>query len=654
MPRWVSKLLDKFSEARTGTRDSGHLPKSRASLAQHNPPLQSADSSIFRQCKDLGHVGPLPEFQYHPLPTTGSFRVLQLITKPDGQPSWDLINVSLDLPPVYTTISYTWDSVEIISSISFKDGQRFPLTDTLSTMLAALEEKAKSERLSLFSVWIDAICINQLDNSEKGLQVQMMRDIYMNSQKTLIWLGYISDNSSRVADTILRMKELFSRRPVISGDPNYASEIVKDEPWLRDLDDQLDDLFKRKWFSRVWIIQEVACSDQVEFMWSNKVMSWDDVQFATTSFSNFGIFLPPAARLGMGNQGYIDGMRRVFRNDGSLNPIQVLWWSQNFYATEPLDKIYALFGLIPEVYRNAIAVDYGWNVRDLFVQVASTLLTMNVGGRDINMLAAAGLGFNRQVEDLPSWVPDWTIREKPLSLTMTVFLAPGPHFHAAPASKVVGRVGPLPDSIIMDGIIIDTISRRSGIRPKALFLSEEGNWYMQEELYASILKYVDECFDLIRSVVPYHTGQHVDEVLCRTLIGNTTTDNQLATSEYEILFQDFYSFLSPRYDSSSLAPEWRPTPLEFMTNKFRKVYNFLDKSRVFITPRGLAGLGNHALEEGDVVALILGTCVPYILRPVASGTSTTRQYQLVGECYVHGIMNGEGMHFGPVEDIMLV
>ena len=91
-----------------------------------------------------------------------------------------------------------------------------------------------------------------------------------------------------------------------------------------------------------------------------------------------------------------------------------------------------------------------------------------------------------------------------------------------------------------------------------------------------------------------------------------------------------------------------------MTNHFRKVYNFLDKARVFVTPRGLAGLGNHAIEEGDVVALILGTCVPYILRPVASGTSTTRQYQLVGECYVHGIMNGEGMRSGPVEDIMLV
>jgi hypothetical protein len=39
--------------------------------------------------------------------------------------------------------------------------------------------------------------------------------------------------------------------------------------------------------------------------------------------------------------------------------------------------------------------------------------------------------------------------------------------------------------------------------------------------------------------------------------------------------------------------------------------------------------------DGDVVAILLGSSVPFILRE--QGT----QFTLVGECYVHGVMKGE-------------
>jgi hypothetical protein len=38
-------------------------------------------------------------------------------------------------------------------------------------------------------LWIDAICINQTDASEKGTQVGMMRDIYAYASRVLVWLG---------------------------------------------------------------------------------------------------------------------------------------------------------------------------------------------------------------------------------------------------------------------------------------------------------------------------------------------------------------------------------------------------------------------------------------------------------------------------------
>jgi hypothetical protein len=43
-------------------------------------------------------------------------------------------------------------------------------------------------------------------------------------------------------------------------------------------------------------------------------------------------------------------------------------------------------------------------------------------------------------------------------------------------------------------------------------------------------------------------------------------------------------------------------------------------------------------ELGDVICLLYGGTVPYVVRPRSDG-----QFDFVGDCYVHGLMYGEGM-----------
>jgi len=58
---------------------------------------------------------------------------------------------------------------------------------------------------------------------------------------------------------------------------------------------------------------------------------------------------------------------------------------------------------------------------------------------------------------------------------------------------------------------------------------------------------------------------------------------------------------------------------------------------LFETSRGYFGLGPADLHTGDDVCVLFGCNVPHILR-VRKGTP---EHLLVGETYVHGIMNGE-------------
>ena len=60
--------------------------------------------------------------------------------------------------------------------------------------------------------------------------------------------------------------------------------------------------------------------------------------------------------------------------------------------------------------------------------------------------------------------------------------------------------------------------------------------------------------------------------------------------------------------------------------------------RLFIANNGSTGLTPVDATEGGVVALLLGSDVPIVLRDRGDGT-----YEVIGECYLHGVMNGEAI-----------
>ncbi|KAK4059476.1 hypothetical protein Trihar35433_10752 [Trichoderma harzianum] len=62
--------------------------------------------------------------------------------------------------------------------------------------------------------------------------------------------------------------------------------------------------------------------------------------------------------------------------------------------------------------------------------------------------------------------------------------------------------------------------------------------------------------------------------------------------------------------------------------------------KFFITKKGYFGLGPQKSEPGDRVAVLFGSGVPFVLRKCVSATGK-RAWKIVGECYVHGIMQGE-------------
>ena len=64
--------------------------------------------------------------------------------------------------------------------------------------------------------------------------------------------------------------------------------------------------------------------------------------------------------------------------------------------------------------------------------------------------------------------------------------------------------------------------------------------------------------------------------------------------------------------------------------------------RLFASKRGYLGLGPAVILVGDIIAVILGLDTSLVLRRAGSDS-----YRIVGEAYVHGIMDGEALRRPP-------
>jgi hypothetical protein len=77
--------------------------------------------------------------------------------------------------------------------------------------------------------------------------------------------------------------------------------------------------------------------------------------------------------------------------------------------------------------------------------------------------------------------------------------------------------------------------------------------------------------------------------------------------------------------------------------------------KLFRTKRnGFLGTGPQSLEIGDLVCVLAGGTVPYLIRPVNDAEGS--RFRFVGEAYVHGIMHGEAAQAqgAKVQKIVLV
>jgi hypothetical protein len=600
----------------------------------------------------------------------------------------------------YLAISYCWGDPVPADRIWLSETEHLPIAASASYILRRLTRKQ--------DIWIDSICIDQSNDDEKSQQVFMMWGIYKFAERVIAWLGGPEEDSELAMSLLFDFanskvtKEFTGRDPVqlptirsLDGLPGFSFKF--DQPsWTA-----LSKLLERPWFRRVWVIQEMVAAKGVTLVCGREKLGlggfvdWKDLVKFVLHLKRWGnlnlleIKDPtrpwehPILPRGIESiqrietlKGARDGNRRTMQQNLVLTACAE--------ATDPRDKVFAIGSFSYGTFVEPLVPHYHLTVQEVYINATRYIL---INDQSLLVLHMAGIGWERNLPELPSWVPDYsrTRRDKSSKLN-DLILGNLDHALYSTASTYLADTEAFifhrswqPKFIHVGGIVIDDIQTVCEGLPsgRSIWSSiTSGTYQDRMEIVSWLNKIRNDIHPGHSSTRPYISGKprnpiHLPlsefDALWRTLIVGTFYDNthiglfpaQEGFPPYHETFNahegfnDFQALLLHSIASFGDDPrmqEFNPTAFKH-AEAYIRALDRVSNWTVFRTVKGYIGRGPPFLKPGDQVCAFMGGRTPFVIRKVFFGPllgfGLFPDHELVGECYVEGLMRKEVTHSSP-------
>ena len=160
-------------------------------------------------------------------------------------------------PQGYVALSYMWGDTRRTTSIEV-NGVQIRVTENLEAALQALRRKRLLSQG--YAVWVDALCINQDDLRERSEEVCRMRKIYKSASSIVSWLGEDKNGDGEQSFRMVNAISSAMRLQRVDDMINSTKKVTA--PFSKCCWAALAGLMNSPYWSRVWILQEVAMGDQ--------------------------------------------------------------------------------------------------------------------------------------------------------------------------------------------------------------------------------------------------------------------------------------------------------------------------------------------------------------------------------------------------------
>jgi hypothetical protein len=541
--------------------------------------------------------------------------------------------------PDYCALSYAWGDTSATSSI-ICDGQSIMISPRLQEGIRNVFTATACRLL-----WVDAICINQSDDTEKAVQVAKMHHIYQKATSVYVWLGPASDTSDLA---ISAMNEL---RVIPERTADLQESIVKLKTSSPTLFDEsvfkpLAQLSRRSWFERLWIVPEYFHGNSVLFICGTKVLD-------ATHFNNIIEKMSIYSFGGHEPQGYQDepdlftGFHKLLEiqqinqsrlDNKRLSFFDLVMLGRGRQAREPVDRIYSAFGMaegLDSIYRTSIPIDYSPEARREYWRVYSQFGKAALM-HEPHLRLLSVTGSVERATELPSWCPNLN-STTPTSKFDEVYAAGWPHKDhnqelGADCSKH-SHFRTKDESHVSFSLSTDSIKIWGAALDRVSLLGQPCEWdpdvdtenlLTGQTLAKELLEWLDSSDDFCGAVLSDKVlGNWVwNEILVGgNGRGPRSPDSDSGkTSVYQFLQNVLQQVVQLTPDNS--APDQNPTLYEGFETIYLWImvtHELFNGRRLFATETGKLGFGSLDIREGDLVSMLYGGKTMYVLRPHGAG-----------------------------------
>ncbi|KAL1612021.1 hypothetical protein SLS60_000244 [Paraconiothyrium brasiliense] len=197
--------------------------------------------------------------------------------KNDAPMSLRLTVVKLHEAPPYTALSYEWGPPSESKSILLNETP-IPIRDNLFAFLQRYRESGQGGYL-----WIDALCINQSDVTERGQQVGIMGEVYRKAIRVVAWLG---SGPPKLVEAFRELAEVVRRFPILHLPFGASFELPEQSRLEEDqisafrvlsssnlVTQSVSEVGQSTYWTRLWIIQEFVLAKDAE-IWCGRADVW--------------------------------------------------------------------------------------------------------------------------------------------------------------------------------------------------------------------------------------------------------------------------------------------------------------------------------------------------------------------------------------------
>ena len=583
-------------------------------------------------------VAMLENYQYRPL-AYGEFRLIQLdaILHLVG----NLVHAKMDSAPAYTALSYAWGDAPPSEAITLiLEGKTLAITKNLKEAILSIGDAVQQKGHLL---WIDAICINQNNIPERNSQVLTMDLIYKNAQEVRVWLGPSSEESDRGMQGIQyfysRMLEIFHEEKARHGQFDVREflhgldrctpaslnlhlnhyGVPETELWK-----DIVHLFERDWWQRAWVVQEATCPVETVFQCGSHQFDWKVLAIFLIIVVEFFTHEEKRAKeltsiVTAGIKFHLVELGRK-NLEQEITLLEVLDLLRFQKCRDPRDKVYAARGIAADVGPTQLLPQYQSSIQMVYTDVVRFLIDNSPLHRRLDFLGYAPGPMMRKTVSftsaIPSWLPDWTCTTNlnPFGKVFGDGSEAGRQVYNASKGRIP-EISLSQDGLVatIKGLYVDRIS--SGRNP----------WYDD----ASELLNINEEWVPKNLEDPYPAGGNVRDAWLHTL-----TADVLLSRGHPI--ERGVGMQWPINDDHLTAKD----PIEARKHGviINSVKCAINRRQLIYTDHGYMGLAPWDAEVGDWICLFFGSQVLYVLKG-----DLDRQCEFVGECYLHGMMDGEAL-----------